>query len=116
MEPPNRPQNINRLMAAVVQEQDADRAVAALSRLGLHATRLSTIGGFLQRGNVTLLIGMNEAQLGSAVRAFRQSCRRRVEYIAAPVEGSPLPFPSSIPVPVGGATLFTFDVERYEEL
>jgi uncharacterized protein YaaQ len=114
MEPsPNKP-SIDRLMTAVVQEQDAEKAVRTLTRLGLYVTRLSSYGGFLGRRNTTLLIGLNESQVPIAVQALAQSCRRRVEYLATPLEGSPLPYPSPTPVTVGGATIFTLEVERHE--
>jgi len=32
------------------------------------------------------------------------------------LEGSPMPLPTPTPITVGGATLFAFDVERYEEI
>jgi len=38
-----------------------------------------------------------------------------VEYLAIPLEGSPMPLPTPVPVTVGGATVFTLPVERYEE-
>lgn len=48
-------------------------------------------------------------------QALQTACRQRVEYLAIPLEGSPLPMPSPVPVTVGGATVFTFPVDRYEE-
>jgi uncharacterized protein YaaQ len=47
--------------------------------------------------------------------ALQKSCRQRVEYLAIPLEGSPLPLPTPVPVTVGGATVFTIPVERFEE-
>jgi uncharacterized protein YaaQ len=47
---------------------------------------------------------------------LRKSCRQRVEYLSMPLEGSPLPMPTSIPVTVGGATVFALPVERFEEI
>ena len=49
------------------------------------------------------------------LQALRTSCRQRVEYLAIPLEGSPMPMPSPVPVTVGGATLFTLPVDRFEE-
>lgn len=106
---------INRLMAAVVQEQDVENAMSALTKLGISVTRLPSTGGFLGRRNATLLVGLNEGQEEIAIRTLSKSCRRRVEYVATPLEGSPLPFPSPTPITVGGATIFTFEVEHYEE-
>ena len=52
----------------------------------------------------------------AVVTILRQNCRTRVEYVTIPLEGSPLPLPAPTPITVGGATIFVFDVERYEEL
>ncbi len=115
MEQSQPPKTVNRLMAAVVQDQDAENAIQALTRLGLSITRLPSTGGFLGRRNTTLLVGLHEEQIQLAVRALNKSCRRRVEYVATPLEGSPIPFPAPTPITVGGATIFALEVERYEE-
>lgn len=106
---------VRRLIVAVIQEQDLDGALRALDQLGLPATRIVSAGGFLGRRNATLLIGLRDGQEGSVVAALQHSCRQRVEYLAMPLEGSPLPLPAPVPVTVGGATVFTLAVERFEE-
>jgi uncharacterized protein YaaQ len=106
---------VTRLLTAVVQEQDAEPASLALQALGVHVFRLPSVGGFLRRRSVTLLVGIHSSQQEAVMAALAKSCRRRVEYVATPLEGSPLPFPSPAPVNVGGATIFVLDVERYEE-
>ena len=111
----SRGKTINRLMTAVVQEQDVESAISALTKLGVSVTRLPSIGGFLGRRNATLMIGLNESLIEPSMQSLRKSCRRRVEYVATPLEGSPLPFPSPTPITVGGATVFTFEVEKYVE-
>lgn len=107
---------INRMIVVVIQEQDRESAMSALGNLGFTVTHLPSVGGFLGRRNVTLLIGLVAGQEGKAVEALTKSCKQRVEYVATPMEpGGTLPFPEPIPVTVGGATIFVFDVERYEE-
>jgi CPA1 family monovalent cation:H+ antiporter len=113
---PGRLHPIQRLMTAVIQLQDFENAVNALSASGFLVTHLSSTGGFLGRRNITLLIGMSEDQQELAIRSLSQSCRRRVEYIATPLEGAPFQLPLSTPITVGGATIFTLPIERYEEL
>jgi len=108
--------NIDRLVTAVVQEQDVESAIDALTRIGVSVTYLASTGAFLGRRNATLVIGLNQHQIGETVEALKHSCRRRVEYVATPLEGSPLPFPSPTPISVGGATVFTLEVEQYLEL
>jgi uncharacterized protein YaaQ len=106
---------IKYLMTAVVQFQDLDNAIQALTNCGIFAKALASTGGFLGRRNATLLIGLAEDQREHAVLALGKGCRRRVEYLVTPLEGSPFSLPLSTPVSVGGATIFTLAVERYEE-
>lgn len=106
---------VNRLIAAVIQEQDYENAVSALTKLGLSVTNLPTVGAFLGRRNVTLLIGLAAGQEEMAVQALSKSCKRRVEYVSSPLEAGPLPFPSPMPVTVGGATVFAFEVDQHLE-
>lgn len=103
------------LMTAVVQEQDLDLVVRALEELDVPHTHLVSTGGFLGRRNATLLIGLPQGREAAVLAALQKSCRQRVEYLAIPLEGSPLPLPTPVPVTVGGATVFTLPVERFEE-
>ena len=109
-------QPVDRLVAAVIQAQDFENAVSALTKLGLSVTHLPTVGAFLGRRNVTLLIGMSAGQEQATVEALHTSCKQRVEYLTTPLESTALPFPAPMPITVGGATIFVFDVEKYLEL
>ncbi len=109
-------EEIDLLTSAIVQIQDVENAMDALTEAGILVTRLSSSGGFLGRRNVTLLIGIQKPQLDRVIEILRRTCRRRVEYISTPLEGSPFHLPLSTPVTIGGATVFTLQVEHYEEL
>lgn len=106
--------SINRLMTAVVQEQDAEVAVRKLSKHGYLITKLPSLGGFLGRRNATLLLGLSQDQEESAIQDLKKSCRSRVEYVTVPLEGNPIPLPAPMPITVGGATIFCFEIERFE--
>ena len=107
--------SIHFLMIAIVQEQDVDLATRALGVLGVPVFHLASSGGFLGRRNATLLVGLPDGKQDEVKNALQKSCRQRVEYLAIPLEGSPLPLPTPVPVTVGGATVFTIPVERFEE-
>jgi len=106
---------IHYLMIVIVQEQDVDLATRALGVLSVPVFHLSSSGGFLGRRNATLLVGLPDGKQDEVKVALQKSCRQRVEYLAIPMEGSPLPLPTPVPVTVGGATVFTIPVERFEE-
>jgi uncharacterized protein YaaQ len=107
---------VHMLMLAVVQYQDQKKAVQALDALGLMVTRLASSGAFLGRRNVTLLVGMPPERLDEAINAIHEYCHQRVEYVSTPLEGAPMPIPLATPITVGGATVFTLQVDRFEEL
>lgn len=107
---------INRLMTAVVQIQDADSAEQALEKAGFAVTEMASSGGFLGSRNSTLLIGLNAGQEERVTQILAETCRRRIEYVATPLEGAPFYLPLTTPVTVGGATMFTLEVDRYEVL
>jgi len=111
---PSSSQTVDRLMFAVIQLQDAENVLNELNEAGVSATRLATTGGFLGRGNVTLIIGLSAAEEAKVIAILQRLCRRRIEYIATPLEGAPFHMPLPTPVSVGGATIFTVAVERYE--
>jgi uncharacterized protein YaaQ len=103
------------LLMAVVQAQDAETAEEALIKMGLSITRLPSAGGFLGRRNATLLIGLPADQQDVAIESLNKTCRQRVEYIAVPLESAPLPLPAPTPITIGGATIFSLEVDHYEE-
>ena len=108
------PSTINRLMIAVVQDQDVESAVRALQKYKISLTRLPSSGGFLGRRNTTLILGIPDDLEATTLKALSRSCRTRIEYITMPLEGTPLALPAPTPISVGGATVFLFNIERYE--
>jgi hypothetical protein len=79
---------------------------------GIYSPRFSerTYKALLERARAQLELDREQALV-----ALQKSCRQRVEYLAIPLEGSPLPLPTPVPVTVGGATVFVLPVERFEE-
>lgn len=104
----------NLLLIAVVQAQDSDNAINDLHKLGASVTRLPSVGGFLGRRNATLLIGITKAEEEKVMVSLQKNCRQRVEYISIPLESAPLPLPAPTPVTVGGAAVFSIEIEHFE--
>jgi len=102
------------LLIAVVQAQDSDNAADGLIKNGISVTKLPSVGGFLGRRNATLLIGVPISKERSVMAELQKSCRQRVEYISIPLESAPLPMPAPTPVTIGGAAVFSIDVEYFE--
>ncbi|MEP6752609.1 MAG: cyclic-di-AMP receptor [Candidatus Dormiibacterota bacterium] len=108
-----------KLVFAVVQGEDAQRTVEALGQAGFSSTRMSSTGGFLQQGNVTLLIGVDEEKVADAVHIIRENCRERSRYLTpAMPTAEPGDFLAAFPVEVqvGGATVFVVPVDSFEKI
>ena len=105
-----------KLIIAIVQDEDASRLVSNLMSEGYGVTKLATTGGFLRSGNTTLLIGVDDAKLDSAMGIVEKVCKSRKQIATAPspisgTTGVYVPYP--IEVMVGGATIFVLDVENF---
>lgn len=104
---------------AIVQGEDASTAVQAVSQGGFAVTRLASSGGFLQQGNATLLIGVDDDKIDAVIGLLRESCRERQRYLTPMppmVDPGEFLMPYPVEVQVGGATVFVLPVESFERL
>jgi uncharacterized protein YaaQ len=67
------------LLIAVVQEEDADRAIEALVAKHLAVTKIATFGGYLKTGNSTLFLAVEEEDAEMAIDLLEETCGRRAE-------------------------------------
>lgn len=110
------------LMFLIIQSEDADVLTRRLNNAGVRVTRLNTIGGFLSRGNVTCLVGVQEEEVERVVDIVRKTCHTRKRYInPLPSGAEPAHLAMAAPaypleVIVGGATAFMIPVARFERL
>jgi uncharacterized protein YaaQ len=98
-----------KLLIVVIQRQDEPLLTKALSSRHIGVTRVSSKGGFLREGNVTLFIVVPEHRVEEVMDLIREHCHTRTRYVAPlpPVAESGEFYPSTpIEVQVGGATVF----------
>ena len=105
-----------KLIFAIIQADDADNVITILNQNGFMVTKMASSGGFLRKGNVTLMIGTAEEKVHSAIQIFREECGKRIQTeVTVPFAD----FENSgklSKVSVGGATIFVIDVERFEKV
>ncbi len=87
-----------KLIVAICRDEDAPKLSDALVSHEYRVTRVATTGGFLKRGNTTLLIGVDAD---------------RVDKVIETLQATLSPRPNS-----GGhrATVFVLDAARYEQV
>jgi uncharacterized protein YaaQ len=64
-----------KLVIAIIRDVDDGAVIDALIAQGYRVTRVASTGGFLRRGNVTLLIGVEESQVQAVLDILRGVCR-----------------------------------------
>jgi len=90
-----------KLLVTIVQDQDVPALIEVLMENDFRATKLASTGGFLRAGNTTLLIGVEDQRLDELLNLIKQTCKGTKQGDA---------------VSVGGATVFSVDVERFERI
>jgi uncharacterized protein YaaQ len=103
-----------KMVMCVVDDIDAYSLLDALSEGGFMVTKLASSGGFLRRGNTTLLIGVDDERKNELIELVRKICKPRKQMVpVSPVfamEGSVIP--TDVEVKMGGAVVFVLDVEE----
>lgn len=108
-----------KLVIAVVQRQDAGELVDALTERSYRVTRISSEGGFLREGNVTLLVAAEDHTVEPLIRLVREHCHTRTRFVSPmpPVaESGEFYPPSPVEVQVGGATVFVVRASDLQRL
>lgn len=108
-----------KLVIAVVQRQDAGELLDVLTTQGHRVTRISSEGGFLREGNVTLLIAVDDDHVEPLLHTIRTHCYTRTRYLSPlpPVaEAGEFYPPAPVEVQVGGATVFVLNTELFTRL
>lgn len=86
-----------KMVIAVLDDVDAETAVPRLTEARIGVTRIASTGGFLRRGNTTLMIGVDDDRVDEALEVLR----------------------SALPPPEAGeprrATVFVVAVDRFEQ-
>jgi len=86
-----------KLIIAIVRDLDAGSVIEQLVTDGHRVTRVASTGGFLRRGNVTLLIGTEEQHVEPVIDILRDTC-------APPEPGQ------------NRATIFVVDAPHFEQV
>ena len=109
-----------KMIYAIVRNDNEDDVVTQLTQHHYSVTRLSTTGGFLRKGNTTLMIGADDEKVDEVISLIKQECGQHEKLtVNMPyISGSTMVNYATMPmhVEVGGATIFVVNVERYEKI
>ncbi|MCL2081962.1 MAG: cyclic-di-AMP receptor [Oscillospiraceae bacterium] len=100
-----------KLVLAIINHDDAHGVIQNLTQNGYHVTKLATTGGFLQTGNVTIMVGVEEEKQEGVMDIIKKYSNSRRQIV--PCE----PGLSAVTeeVMIGGATAFVLDVDSFHK-
>jgi uncharacterized protein YaaQ len=107
-----------KLIIIIAADSDAERLMKTLIGQGYPATKIGSTGGFLHRGNATILSGVEADEVDNVVATVRAECHARTEYVPVqtlPFFGEGASLSEPLEVRVGGAIVFVVNVERFEK-
>ncbi len=70
-----------KMIIAIVRDSDDQSVIQQLVNQGYRVTRVASTGGFLRRGMVTLLIGVESEKVQAVIDLLRDACRPPAEGI-----------------------------------
>ena len=109
-----------KMIYAIVRKDNEDDVVTQLTQHHYSVTRLSTTGGFLRKGNTTLMIGADDEKVDEVISLIKQECgqHQKLTVNMPYISGTTMVNYATMPmhVEVGGATIFVVNVERYEKI
>jgi uncharacterized protein YaaQ len=106
-----------KLITAIINADDSSKVSAALTAGGFYSTKLSSSGGFLSSGNVTVLVCAENPKVDTAIEIIKKYSHKRSQLVPSAASFGVGEFNSPpIEVTVGGATIFVTDIERFEKV
>lgn len=107
-----------KLIFAVVNNDDFSFLTEELKTQGIYFTKIASTGGFLVKGNVTLMIGIPDDLLEKTLSIIDKTCKKRsskVPITSTSIEmGMPM-LMNTIDVEIGGATVFVLNSEEFHK-
>lgn len=109
---------MNKLVLAIINNEDSAVVASALTAEGFVVTKLSTTGGFLMVGNTTLLIGTEQERIELLRSTIAKHCSKRKQINPSSAAFGRAMHHNGVPeeVLVGGATIFVLNVESVDKL
>lgn len=87
-----------KMILAILRDEDNENVSQGLLSQGFRVTRIASTGGWLRRGNTTLMIGVEDDNVDPAIDIIRTNCQSPVD----PGQHR--------------ATLFVINVAQYEHI
>lgn len=112
--------NYDKMIIAVIQNDDFHEVVDELNQNGFYVTVLHSSGGFLKKQNATIMIVLDHLRLSNAIKILKHYGERTKMKYNTVITGAGARYAvpiSTVGVPIhcGGIVIFVLDVTQYEK-
>jgi uncharacterized protein YaaQ len=108
---------VDLLVLLSVSGRQSSELIAQLIREKFYFTRIDSSGGLVQEPTNTLLIGLAHTRADRLFQIVEEYCKPYREYIPVNINlHQGVPPLSMVEAQVGGALVYTMNVERFEQL
>ena len=106
---------MKKLVVTIIDDQDVDKVMSALTHQHIGVTCVSSTGGLLSPGSSTLLIGVDEEQVQQVTKVISDLAALRQTLVPVSHTGG-MSFTGLIEVQVGGFMSFVLDIDHFEQV
>lgn len=105
----------DRLVVIIASIEQAHQLAQELIQHNFYFTRVDNASGLIVDAAVCLLVGIPHNRVGLLTRLIKECCEPRLKFIPARLSNQAMQIPPvMIEAQVGGATVYTFEVEHFE--
>ena len=110
-----------KLIFIIAHKENSKHLEESLLEKKYHFTKLETMGGFLQKKNVTYLMGVEDKNVDDLMEIIKKTCKTHEEVVGQPIFTAGQPGDMLIPdgqtkIKVGGATVFVIKAEKFIQI
>jgi uncharacterized protein YaaQ len=106
---------IMKMIVTIVDDQDANRVMAALAERHIGVTCVSSTGGLIIPGSSTLLIGVDDLRVPQVMKIIAELASLRESHVPLSYTGD-ISLASYVEVHVGGFLSYVLDVDQFEQV
>jgi uncharacterized protein YaaQ len=111
------PQSVQHVLVIMVNGLQAEKLMKRLSAARIYFTQIDSSGGVLQEPTLCLLVGLDSSRLPDVSAILEECCQPYRQYIPTqmtlPADYTQVPM---IEAQMGGATVYSMNVERFIQL
>ena len=108
--------DVMKLIISIVSNKDVEKVFENLSKAGFRATKISTMGQFLEGGHTSLFIGVEDSKVDEAFEVLQSSVSKRIvkqHGVQSTLKGTLLKQP--VDVEEFGGVAFVINVEEFKK-